>query len=51
MTPPNDGFDAVLCTLGLTVIPDWRAAWAASYGWLERGPMLSRATRPATGGA
>lgn len=27
VTSPADGFDTVLCTLGLTVIPDWRAAW------------------------
>ena len=26
---PPAGFDAALCTLGLSVIPDWRRAWAA----------------------
>jgi SAM-dependent methyltransferase len=31
--PPSAGFDAVLCTLGLTVISDWRSAWQAMLAW------------------
>jgi ubiquinone/menaquinone biosynthesis C-methylase UbiE len=40
-TPPDDGFDAVLCTLGLTVIADWRAAWCAMLDLVRPGGRIA----------
>lgn len=40
-TPPPSGFDAVLCTLGLTVIPDWRKAWQAMLNLVRPGGRIA----------
>jgi ubiquinone/menaquinone biosynthesis C-methylase UbiE len=32
LSTPNAQFDAALCTLGLSVIPDWKSAWQAMLG-------------------
>ena len=34
---PGGGFDAVVCTLGLSVVPDWKRVLAASFGLLRPG--------------
>jgi ubiquinone/menaquinone biosynthesis C-methylase UbiE len=34
--PPGGQFDAVLCTLGLSVIPDWQGAWRAMLAMVRR---------------
>jgi demethylmenaquinone methyltransferase/2-methoxy-6-polyprenyl-1,4-benzoquinol methylase len=39
--PPSAGFDAVLCTLGLTVIPDWRKAWQAMLRLVQPGGRIA----------
>ena len=41
VTPPGGGFDAVLCTLGLTVIPDWRAAWLSMLALVRVGGRIA----------
>jgi ubiquinone/menaquinone biosynthesis C-methylase UbiE len=38
---PSAGFDAVLCTLGLTVIPDWRSAWQAMLALVRPGGRIA----------
>lgn len=38
---PTAGFDAVLCTLGLTVIPDWRNAWRAMLNLVHPGGRIA----------
>ena len=39
--PPSAGFDAVLCTLGLTVISDWRSAWQAMLALVRPGGRIA----------
>lgn len=39
--PLAAGFDAVLCTLGLTVIPDWRGAWHAMLDLVHPGGRIA----------
>ena len=41
--PPElgEGFDAVLCTLGLSVIPDWEGAWGAMASLVRPGGRLA----------
>jgi ubiquinone/menaquinone biosynthesis C-methylase UbiE len=41
VTPPGGGFDAVLCTLGLTVVSDWRAAWRSMLGLVRVGGRIA----------
>jgi SAM-dependent methyltransferase len=41
VTQPDDGFDAVLCTLGLTVIPDWRAAFRSMLALVRVGGRIA----------
>jgi demethylmenaquinone methyltransferase/2-methoxy-6-polyprenyl-1,4-benzoquinol methylase len=37
VTAPEEGFDAALCTLGLTVIPDWKKAWTSMLAMVRPG--------------
>ena len=39
--PPAAGFDAVLCTLGLSVIPDWRSAYRTMLGLVRPGGRIA----------
>jgi demethylmenaquinone methyltransferase/2-methoxy-6-polyprenyl-1,4-benzoquinol methylase len=39
--PPSAGFDAVLCTLGLSVISDWRSAWQAMLALVRPGGRIA----------
>jgi S-adenosylmethionine-diacylgycerolhomoserine-N-methlytransferase len=39
--PPDGGFDAVLCTLGLTVIADWQSAWRAMLALVRPGGRIA----------
>lgn len=38
---PAAGFDAVLCTLGLSVIPDWEGAWQAMRAFVRPGGRIA----------
>ena len=50
---PGERFDAALCTLALSVIPDWERAWAAMLAVVRPGGRVAvmDAGRPATRGA
>jgi SAM-dependent methyltransferase len=39
--PLAAGFDAVICTLGLTVIPDWRNAWQTMLNLVHPGGRIA----------
>jgi demethylmenaquinone methyltransferase/2-methoxy-6-polyprenyl-1,4-benzoquinol methylase len=39
--PLTAGFDAVICTLGLTVIPDWRNAWQTMLNLVHPGGRIA----------
>jgi ubiquinone/menaquinone biosynthesis C-methylase UbiE len=50
---PGEQFDAALCTLGLSVIPDWQRAWLAMLSVVRRGGRVAvmDAGHPDTPGA
>src|SRR5918997_4882644 len=40
-SPPDGGFDAALCTLGLSVIADWQSAWRAMLALVRPGGRIA----------
>lgn len=38
---PDAGFDAVVCTLGLSVMPDWKTAWRAMRALTRPGGRVA----------
>jgi ubiquinone/menaquinone biosynthesis C-methylase UbiE len=41
LSVPDAQFDAALCTLGLSVIPDWKSAWQATLALVRPGGKVA----------